>query len=51
MAETGTVEINEDHLNENKQTVHSELGIVREPATIICVWQTFKGRQRDGKTL
>ena len=26
--------------NENKQVIDSELAIVREPATTICIWQT-----------
>lgn len=36
------MEINEDHPDENKHTIHSELALVRELATITCFWQRLR---------
>ena len=54
----GLVEINENHPNENKQAVDSELAVVREPATTICIrqrlqrragqWESFRVEESEG---
>ena len=38
----GLVEINENHLYENKHAVDSEFAVVREPATTICIRQRLQ---------
>ena len=45
------VKTNEDHPNEKKQTIYSELSIVSESDIVICIWQKLKGNWRSGKIL
>jgi hypothetical protein len=45
------VEINEVNLKESKQAIYSRLAGTKESATIICIWQKLKDRQRSGKKL
>lgn len=45
------LEINEDHPDENKQGICSQLAIARCSASITCLWWRLKSRQRSRKAL